>query len=684
MFKRVLISKDEQEISVALFEDDDMVQFYHDSDNEKNFVGNIYKGKVTGIVSGLQAAFVDIGIGKNTFLHLQDVNFDLIENLCSKAVEKKKKTEKDKEKKKHSKAIEDVLSVGQDVIVQVTKEEIKDKGARATTNISIPGRYMVCLPYQEGKGGVSRKIIDTDERKRLKDQLKDVQDDKVGFIVRTAGTGIELSLMQVDSKMLSSQWRSIEKKFKQTKLPSLLYNDHDIVYRLIRDIFTEDIDEIYIDNNVEYKKMARLLDKYIPSLTPKLIFYHSQKKLFDKFDVYKEIQKAIRRKIWLKSGGYLIIDEAEALTAIDVNTGRFTGKDNQEETILKTNLESARLIARLLRLRDIGGIIVIDFIDMAHKDNKQKVLDVFKNELKKDNSKICVSNISEFGLVEMTRKRVRESLKSYMFTECPDCNGSGQILTDHEVWKRIQNSIDTISYEVPKPKGLIVHLNPKIKEFIETECASLVEKQRKSTKFEITFDPNEAFHLNFFEVEKLGLEITEASAEETIKPAKKKRRRNRKSKKIETPTDNIITDNVDVIDNQDSPILEEINLVETEVQTESEKSENLESEITVEELIKPVKKKRRRYKKKFEKPSDVIKTAETDLNENKHAITKADIKHVEKEVKIEVEKSENEETAVPPIKKVPKKRRYTRWSKKKTEAKSTEAETKSEPGNEEK
>lgn len=529
MTKKVLISISNGESRVAIFEDDDLVEYYHDCEEEKSFVGNIYKGKVSGIVSGLQAAFVDIALDKNTFLHLQDVNAELISGL-KKHKSKSKKTQRSSHSQKPS-TIGEILSVGQDVMVQVSKEEIKEKGARVTTYISLPGRYMVLLPFQGGKGGISRKIESPEERSRLKEALREVKVRNLGFIVRTAGIGHDVEEMRTDAEMLVNEWKLIERKFKTASAPTLLYNDHDIIYRIIRDIFNETIDEIYIDNPTEYKRMGQLLDRFIPSLKPKLVLYHSQTKLFNKFEIEKEIQKAIRRKIWLKSGGYLIIDEAEALTAIDVNTGRFTGKKDQEKTVLKTNLEAAKLIARLLRLRDIGGIIVIDFIDMGLKENKQKLLEEFKKELKKDRSKINVSDISEFGLVEMTRKRVRQSLKSFMFTECPYCYGSGQITTNKEIWKKITGEIELSYYETPKLHKVKLTVHPQLKEYIETEASPLIKQLQNKARIKIELFTDETFHLNHYEVEKI---VKQPSASRKARVAKqRKQRKQRKAGQIE-------------------------------------------------------------------------------------------------------------------------------------------------------
>ncbi len=402
--------------------------------------------------------------------------------------------------------VQEAMRKGDEILVQVTKEEIGGKGARITTYISLPGRYLVLLPYGTHEGGVSRRVENYEERRRLKRLQRKLRQElgiqHMGLIIRTAGVDRTEEELRKDAEFLLQEWRKVEEKAAKSSAPALLYDDSDILYRLCRDVFDESIDEIVVDNAQCAEKIRNILHSMIPDLESRVKLYDEPINLFVQYGVDEKIRKAGRRKVWLKSGGYIIIDEAEALTAIDVNTGKFVGKDSQEQMILKTNLEAAQVIARELKLRDIGGLIVIDFIDMRDPRNRETLLNEFRALLRKDHAKSSVSGISEFGLVEMTRKRVRQSLRRTIFTECPYCKGSGVVFTEQQIWIHLKNAvIEQLEKTFPKP-DLVVHVNPWIKEFIEKNYAETLQRIGQRYGVQISLAASDKLHVENYEIEK--------------------------------------------------------------------------------------------------------------------------------------------------------------------------------------
>lgn len=408
---------------------------------------------------------------------------------------------------------QEVFKKGDEIMVQVVKEEIGLKGARISSYVSLPGRYLVLLPYPNEEGGISRKVEDIKERKRLKTLLKDISSDETAFIIRTAGIYQEEKEIRNDVEFLSHEWGTIADRFKKAEPATLVYDDHDIIYRLARDVFDDSITEIQIDSFTEYEKLKNILGKLIPNLVDKVKHYSGNENIFHKFNVTKQIQKAARRKVWLKSGGYLIIDEAEALTAIDVNTGKSVGKDDQEKLILRTNLESARAVARELKLRDIGGLIVIDFIDMKDPRNREQVLHELKLQLRKDRSKTSVSAISEFGLVEMTRKRVRRSLRKTLFMDCPYCQGAGVVLNEQQIWHHIKHEI-VRQLEMTKPAApnLNITVNPRIRAYIDQNYKDVLRRLEQKYDTEIRISMSDIFHIENYQIEKAETGVISGSA----------------------------------------------------------------------------------------------------------------------------------------------------------------------------
>lgn len=506
--KQVLTNIEENEIRVAFLEDDQLVNLFIEKRDDKSLVGNLYKGIVEDVVPGLKAAFIDIGQERRAFLHFNDF---CMEGL-NPAMRKKKSFLKQvlSRDKNHQKEAEPgrenvsnpakILQKGHRILVQIIKDEIGRKGPRVTTNIAIPGRYLVLLPYASQRGGISRKIENEKERQRLRKILGRIKTSHRSFIIRTAGMGMSDEAIKSDIGHLKRTWTNILRKYRQKKAPFLLFNDHDILYRIVRDNFSEDIDEVIIDNPAATRKIKKIVRQMIPSLMDRVQHFSQPVSLFHHYDVERQIKKACQRRVWLKSGGYVVFDETEALTAIDVNSGRFVGKKDQERMVLKTNLEACRIIAQQLRLRDIGGIIVIDFIDMMRRENQQTVEREFRKQLKSDRAKNAILPISEFGLLEITRKRVRQSLGHQIFSKCPYCQGSGRVLAPGQIWRQIKYALLDLLHRKPKPREITVMMHPRTKSYILEKLQFALNQVREKHKVPITLLSSEDLHIEDFQV----------------------------------------------------------------------------------------------------------------------------------------------------------------------------------------
>jgi ribonuclease E len=394
---------------IAVLEDRELVQHYITRAGAHSMVGNIYKAKVANVLPGMEAAFLDIGRGRNAVLYAGEVNYD--DDVEGEAPR-----------------IENALKTGQAVTVQVTKDPMGGKGARLTAQVSLPGRYLVLVPNAE-VFGISRRLED-EERKRLRMAVKKFRPEGHGIIVRTAAEGATEEALAEDVERLVKEWASIEKRAKKAKAPSVLYEEPELTVRVVRDLFNaEEFKELATDSQRIFEKVTAYLGGVAPDLNKKVQLHDGPLPVFEQYHVIEQIHKALDRKVWLPSGGYLVIDRTEALTVIDVNTGKHVGKTNLEETVVGTNLEAAEEVARQLRLRDIGGMIIIDFIDMLREDNKSKVIDTLKNALAADKTRSQVFDISPLGLLEMTRKRVSAGLLESFSETCPTCEGRGIVLT---------------------------------------------------------------------------------------------------------------------------------------------------------------------------------------------------------------------------------------------------------------
>ncbi|MHB9028797.1 MAG: Rne/Rng family ribonuclease, partial [Candidatus Latescibacterota bacterium] len=426
MKSEIIINDAIHETRIAILEDSRLVEIWVERPENERMVGDIYKGKVKAVIPGIQAAFVDIGMEKSAFLHVSDVSgesidfsaqYDLDEdeeeedNPAAPASAPRQKRGKaiGRGREKKYPPIESLIKKEQDILVQITKEPISTKGARITSEISLPGRFLVLVPGGS-KIGVSRKIESWGERKRLKQLALKYKPKGFGIIIRTVAEGKGEDEIEVEVRELVRQYEELKRKSDAVAPPALIHKEMGMTSGMIRDLLSEDVDRVLVDSRANYDEIRHYLDTTSPGLKNKVQMYQGKEPIFDNYGIEKEIESIFSRKVWLKKGGFLVMDHTEALTVIDVNSGRYIGKSNQDETILNTNIESAIEIARQLRLRDIGGIIVIDFIDMHSHDHRRRVEDAFADALKNDRSKISISQISEFGLMEMTRQRVRPSL----------------------------------------------------------------------------------------------------------------------------------------------------------------------------------------------------------------------------------------------------------------------------------
>ncbi len=421
MKREILISHDANEKRVAILEDGCLEEFYIERSDTHRMFGNIYKGKVKSVIPGMGAAFIDLGTKKDGFLYVTDALKSPLD-LDAEFEEPPVKTEE--KRRERFKSIEEVLKVGQELIVQVVKEPIRNKGPRLTTHFSLPARFLVMIPGEE-KVGVSRRIEDRQERDRIRQICRELEIPKgVGFIVRTAAEGKSAKEFNRDIRYLIRLWKRIHASITQKHAPALIHQELDLVERVIRDHLTEDTDKLVVDSNEMHKKVERFLGLYLPGQDIKFEF-HRGEPLFEKYNIEKEIEKTFQRNVILKSGGHIVIEQTEGLVAIDVNTGKFTGHINLEETVYKTNMEACWEVARQLRLRDVGGIIIIDFIDMEKAEHRRNLFRSFKDAVRRDRAKTNILQMSELGLVEMTRQRIRPSLESAVSHSCPYCEGKG-------------------------------------------------------------------------------------------------------------------------------------------------------------------------------------------------------------------------------------------------------------------
>ncbi|MTI66686.1 MAG: Rne/Rng family ribonuclease [Firmicutes bacterium] len=473
---------------VAILENKDLVEFYIERGDNKRVLGNIYKGRVVNVLPGMQAAFVDIGLEKNAFLYVKDaIPKDIMDN-------------KDINLKDIS--IKDVVKQGQDIIVQVVKEPFGTKGARITTHITLPGRYLVLMPFTDYVG-ISRRITEDEERERLKGLAEEIKVNNMGIILRTAAEEKSKKDLRDDLNFLLKVYYKIENERNLGFAPRIIYKDLDLVQRTVRDLFTKDTNKLIINDKEKYNSLIDLVDLISPHLKSRVELYENSHNVLVEYGIERKINEALERKVWLKSGGYIIIDETEALTSIDINTGKFVGSVDLEHTVVRTNLEAAKEIAKQLRLRNIGGIIIIDFIDMNNQADDKLVLKTLEKELKKDRTRSTILGMTQLGLVEMTRKKNRKRLSSKMLRDCPCCSGTGKVYSEHTLIKKIENEIKRINIHT-NIETVEFLLNPFNCDILEDKYSDYLISLKEKYSIELYIKGDSSINLNDMKVKKMG------------------------------------------------------------------------------------------------------------------------------------------------------------------------------------
>ena len=561
MNKEMIISSSDQETRVAILEDDQVVEVFIERERQRGVVGNIYKGRVSKVLPGMQSSFVDIGLERDAFLYVSEVvntveEFERLESgdeedgepsdtpapvavivpavdsdpevsvqpaaLPPHGVERRSRervssqapagsaspapradARPDRDRDRPQPKIEDLLKEGQEVLVQVVKEPLGTKGARLTSHATMPGRFLVFMPTVDHVG-VSRKIESREERARLRGIVREFREQHGftgGVIIRTAASGRSKDDILSDLTYFHQVWTEIREKMEGRRPPALLFQEQSLVIKLLRDLLTDDYTAVRIDNELEYRRVIALVERIMPNLVPRVKLYTKEFPILEEYGVQAEIDKALRSKVWLKSGGYLVINQTEALVAIDVNTGRYVGKrtGRLEDTIVKTNLEAVKEIVRQLRLRDLGGIIVLDLIDMEEKKNRQKVFQEVEKELRKDRSPSKALQVSDFGLVIVTRKRVKQSLERQLTEPCPYCSGSGLIKSSSTICYEILAEMQKIVGDLDG-QSVILRVNPDIARALKEEESAIFRELQRAVGKPITLKPDTHLHHEQFDV----------------------------------------------------------------------------------------------------------------------------------------------------------------------------------------
>lgn len=501
--KQLIINCTTSETRVALIEGGQVSEFYIERAKERGIVGSIYKGKVARVLPGMQSAFVDIGLDRAAFLYGGDIQTSTDDELPEFVEDPDKERDNDFDDEnpprnhKHFR-ISDLVKEGQDILVQVAKDSIGTKGARITTYLSLPGRYVVLMP-SINHIGVSRRIQTEEERSRLRGIVQRTKPDGMGIIVRTASEYVADEKIIADIEFLVKLWESIRAKSSKTKSPAMVHEDLNLVFRATRDLLSKDLDRIVIDDRQKYEDLVRFLNRFSVKLGAQVQLYQGDVAIFDAYGIELEIARALSSKVWLKSGGYLVIQQTEALTAIDVNTGRFVGNKSLGDTIVKTNLEAVREIVLQLRLRNIGGIIILDFIDMERGDDRDRVFGALLDELKKDKAKTSVLRISEMGLVQMTRKRTEESLAQKLCMPCTYCEGKGEVKSPITVAYELMREL-VREFSKTKAEGFLVRAHPQVADRLCEEDREFIDELKAKFGKKVLVKSASEFHVEHFEV----------------------------------------------------------------------------------------------------------------------------------------------------------------------------------------
>jgi len=513
MTKEMIISSNGHETMVAILEDDLVAEIFIERERHRGVVGNVYKGRVSKVLPGMQSSFIDLGLERDGFLYVAEVvdtleEFERLEGGDedeNKEGNQKSEVRSQREEPREQPRIEDLLKEGQEILVQVVKEPLGTKGARLTSHVTMPGRFLVFMPTVDHVG-VSRKIESREERARLRGIVKEFREAHGftgGVIIRTAASGRPKEDIISDLDAFHAIWTDIRQRMESSKAPAVVYREQSLVGKLLRDLLTEDFQAIRIDHPQEFQRGLELVERILPDLAPKVKLYSKPYPIFDEYGVQAEIDKALKSKVWLKSGGSIVINQTEALVAIDVNTGRYVGKKNSqgrlEDTIVKTNLEAVKEIVRQVRLRDLGGIIVLDFIDMEEKKNRQKVLQAVELELKKDRSPSKALQVSDFGLIIITRKRVKQSLERVMTEPCPYCSGTGTIKNTSTICYEILSEVKKIGVDL-NGQRLLLRVNPEIARALKEEEREVMKDLRSALGKDVTVKPDFLLHHEQFDV----------------------------------------------------------------------------------------------------------------------------------------------------------------------------------------
>jgi ribonuclease G len=539
MNSKMFIESDPHQTGIAVMEDDRLTEVFIERHRARSIVGNLYKGRVNRVLPGMQAAFVDIGLERDAFLYVSDVG-EVAEALHDPQDDAPRAAGEeappplagalvlagdvprgavpgrtvagrsedgdagDEEPEEHQPSIDELLKQGQHLLVQVVKAPLANKGARITTHVTLPGRYLVLLPTVR-HFGVSRRIEDEPERERLLSVLEQIAPPTGGLIVRTVGEGKQAEDFAADLIHLTELWERVRDRANRVAPPTLVHSDYDLALRVVRDVFNPDFSVLMVDGEMTYTRIVEFLDQMQPSLVGRVKMHRAGGSLFDRFGIQEQIEAALKSKVWLKSGGYLVINQTEALVAVDVNTGRYVGQSNLEDTVLKINLEAVKEVVRQIRLRDLGGIIVVDLIDMADEEHRQQVFESLEAELAKDRAKNKVLNISEFGLVEITRKRSRTNLERLLTQPCSYCGGSGRIKAVSTICLSLRREVLRLRDEGTRWDGshrhdVLVRVHPEVARALQQEERSILDELEESLGVSILVQSDPDLHQERFDV----------------------------------------------------------------------------------------------------------------------------------------------------------------------------------------
>tara|TARA_B100000315_G_scaffold259650_2_gene316509 strand:+ start:3322 stop:4869 length:1548 start_codon:yes stop_codon:yes gene_type:complete len=512
MATEIIINVMSEETRVALLENKVVTEVYIDRKKRRDLVGNIYLGKVAKMLPGMQAAFIDVGLDRSAFLHASDI-LSLSQPETIMEMEEDAEPDHDEEtrdereeasekvsrfRRRSHTSIEDLLQQGQEIMVQISKGPLGTKGPRVRSYISLPGRHLVLMPGVNHIG-ISRRIEGEEERNRLKDIVTRHREPNAGYIVRTVSEGISEDDLIADMQFLRLLWKDVLRRTTRATPPCLLHTDLDLSFRIVRDLFSKTVNRLLVDSKKEYSAIKEFARRYLPDLVTRVQCYEKNNMIFDHFGIEAEIAKALGRKVWLKSGGTIIIDHSEALTVIDVNTGRFVGKRDIEETIFKTNMEAAKEVACQLRFRNIGGIIVIDFIDMEREKNREKVYQTLVDALSLDRARVRVLRISELGVIEMSRERVREGLLRTMCEPCVSCEGKGVLKSRTTICYEIFREIRRLGVGV-KEKRVIIGAHDSIVEMLLDEEHQGIEDIERDLQKQVLVKADSALHWEQYDI----------------------------------------------------------------------------------------------------------------------------------------------------------------------------------------